>query len=104
MALSISNIKRVAMPAGKATAADITFDSSYPTGGMSLTAADLGLGSIHWLKAEQQGVASRICEYDYTNSKLKLYTALSTEAANASNQSTIVVRVFAVDGNIGPVT
>lgn len=101
MALSIDVIKRVHLPAGKGVVADITFDNSYPTGGESLAAADVGLSSIEYVKAEQKGVASRICEYDYANSKLMLFTALSTQAANASDQSTIVVRALVVGDNVG---
>lgn len=102
MALAISVIKRPSMPAGEAVVADVTFDSSYPTGGEPLTAADLGMLNIEYLEATQKGVASRLAEYDYANAKLLLFTALSTEAANASNQSTIVVRVLAIGDSVGP--
>ena len=83
-------------PGARLVAADITFDNSYPTGGEALTPADLGLRDILSVAAEQKGVVSRLCEYDYTTQKLKLFTALSTEAANASDQSTITVRVLAL--------
>lgn len=76
--------------------ADVQFDNSYPTGGEPLTASDLGIASVRQLDARQKGVGNRICEYDYANSKLKLYTALGTEAANGSDQSAITVRVFAI--------
>lgn len=94
MALTIDVIRRVRMPAGRAVVADITFDNSYPTGGEALAAADVGLSKIEYVRAEQKGVANRICEYDYANSKLLLFTALGTQAANASDQSAIVVRAL----------
>jgi hypothetical protein len=38
---------------------------------------------------------------DPANAKLKLYTALGTEAANASDQSAIVVRALAIGERAG---
>jgi hypothetical protein len=74
--------------------ASITFDASYPTGGEALTAAELGLSSLdHVIPLPH---ASRIGVWDDTNSKIKLYTALGTEAANTSDQSTIVLVVLAI--------
>jgi len=101
MALTITAIKRVHVPAGRALVADITFDSSYPTGGEPLTPADLGMTSIEWLEAKQKGLASRLAAYDYANAKLVLFTAIGAEAANASDQSTIVVRAFAIGDQQG---
>lgn len=108
MALSITVVKRPRLlPASRSVVADVTFDDSYPTGGESLTAADLGIagpgnaGSIEYLEASQKGVASRYVEYDYAAAKLKLFTGLGTEAANASDQSAIVVRVFATAQSVG---
>jgi hypothetical protein len=102
MPLTISVVKRPAMPAGKAVIADVTFDSSYDAGGESLTASDLGLLNIEYLEAHQKGVGNRICQYDYANSKLRLYTALGTEATTGSNQSAITVRIFAIGDSVGP--
>jgi hypothetical protein len=76
--------------------ADVTFDSSYDAGGESLVPADLGLQTIRCLQAHGKGAGNRVCEYDYANAKLRLYTALGTEATTGSNQSSIVVRVVAV--------
>lgn len=97
MALSITKIAKTTTGSTEVVVADITFDSSYATGGEALTASDLGLKAkaIDHLVATQKGVASRIAEYDYANEKLKLFTAISTEAANASDQSAVVVRVRA---------
>lgn len=101
MALTLDVIRRVHLPAGKAVVVDITFDNSYPTGGEAFAAADVQLSSIDYVNVDQKGAASRIVNYDYTNSKLMLFTALSTEAANASDQSTIVVRALVVGDNVG---
>ena len=68
----------------------ITFDSSYPTGGEAIVPGDFGFSEInHVIVGPNDAAASRIAAWDRTNSKIKLFTALSTEAANASNQSTI---------------
>jgi hypothetical protein len=95
MALTIQFVRNPSTPNRHEVVADVTFDNSYPTGGESLTAADLGLPDVVHLEARQKGVGTRIAEYDYSGSKLKLFTALGTEAANASDQSAIVVRVSA---------
>ena len=54
---------------------DADFDNSYPTGGESLTAADLGLNTVHSLFAEPAGGYS--FEYDHANSKLKVFGTLT---------------------------
>ena len=72
----------------------VLFDSSYPTGGESI-ASTIGADfkSIHFINV--QGPASRLYAVDYTAGaqKLLLYTALGTEASNASDQSSITVRL-----------
>lgn len=76
---------------------EIQFDNSYPTGGEAITAAELGFDkSVFELFFNHDPAASRIPVYDKANGKIKLFTALSTEAANASDQSTIKVRFLAV--------
>jgi len=50
---------------------DITFDSSYPVGGESLTASDLGLNVVQFANATPQ--TGYVFEYDYTNSKLQVF-------------------------------
>lgn len=70
MALTLDIIKRVALPAGRAIVADITFDSSYPTGGEALSASDLGFNlSVEFVLAAPAG--GLMFEYDHTNKKLK---------------------------------
>ena len=52
---------------------DVDFDSSYPTGGESLPASDLGLSVVDIVLPSPK--SGYIFEYDYTNSKLKAYYA-----------------------------
>tara|TARA_R110000824_G_scaffold15892_1_gene66613 strand:+ start:7290 stop:7613 length:324 start_codon:yes stop_codon:yes gene_type:complete len=75
-----------------------TFDSSYATGGEALTAATLGLESIHivLLSMENSGY---VAQYDYTNSKIALYEAgadgaILDEVANTTDVSAVAVRVL----------
>ncbi len=74
--------------------AKITFDSSYPTDGEAVAPADIGLSRIISATCSHDTVGSRIVIWDQANLKLKLYTALGTEAADASNQATIVAYVL----------
>lgn len=76
---------------------EIQFDNSYPTGGEAIVAKDLGfdvrIDEIFFQPFDN--AASRIAVYDKAAGKVKLFTAMSTEAANASDQSTIKVRFVA---------
>lgn len=71
----------------------MVFDTSYPTGGELFTDVSSMFTAMLGVVFEQH--ISRIVTYDYTNNKVLLQTALGTEAANASNQSTITVRFLA---------
>lgn len=95
MALTVQIIEKPATPSGESVIAAVTFDNIYTTGGLALSPSSLGLRSIIYLEAKQKGVASRFCEWNPATGKLLLFTALSTEAANDSDQSSIVVRVLA---------
>lgn len=76
-----------------------TFDSSYATGGLSLTPAMFGLASFLYVEANPSA-AGYVHPFDYTNLKLM---ALRSGAANgvmveetaAVNLSTVVTRVKA---------
>lgn len=86
----------------RCTVTDVTFDSSYPTGGEPLTAADLGLrevqsavATIKTPTAAATAIVSAV--YDIANSKLKVNT-IGAEVANATNlttTTTLVVQVVA---------
>lgn len=69
MALTISKVASYVTGDGRTVVFDATFDDSYPTGGESLTDADMGLGvEVRTVTAEPAG--GLYFEYDYTNSKL----------------------------------
>lgn len=74
--------------------ANITFDSSYPTGGEPVGAAELAaLGFDNAIDAiipcGVPAAGTRLISYDAANKKLKVFTALSTEAGSTSDQSAI---------------
>lgn len=75
----------------------ITFDSSYPTGGEAVAAADFGFDQqLDHVMIDPPTGGNRIVTYDRANKKLMLFTAVGTEAANASDQSSIVVPFLAI--------
>jgi hypothetical protein len=98
MALTVSNVQNL-LSCKESVTARVTFDNSYATGGESLLPADLGLKALRWVDAQQEGVGTRICQFNYATSTLMLFTALGTEAGSGTDQSTIVVRVLAFGPN-----
>jgi hypothetical protein len=77
----------------------ILFDSSYASGGESLTAADLGLESLHIVLVHGED-SGYIPQYDYTNSKLAVYEAGADgaaldEVADTTDLSAFYARVIA---------
>jgi len=69
---------------------DIAFDTSYPTGGESLTARDCGMDVIDFALFEPS--AGYTFEYDHTNSLLLAYVPVSIDAGSetAGANNTIV--------------
>jgi hypothetical protein len=74
----------------------VTFDSAYPTGGETLVAADLGFTEIDFVVIDDNPASSRIAVWDPATGKLKLFTALSTEAGNGTDQSTIICPLLVI--------
>lgn len=105
MALTVSAVRRTVYGNRRIVIANITFDSSYATGGESLTASDLGLTTIDHVSP---GVSTGgyVTVYDHTNSKLlALYGDNNNAAdgplidvASTTDLSAVVVRVQ-VTGN-----
>lgn len=105
MALTISRVKQDVQGGSRVIVADVTFDSSYATGGESLTPADLGLKAIHFLTDQvgktASGTTAILTRYDYVAQKLLaiwtgavVSTALA-EVTNTTNLSTFTVRIKA---------
>ena len=68
----------------RASSGTITFDSSYATGGESLTPANIGLGRIERITFNH-GEDGYVFKYDYTNQKVLVYrTATLTPAGTVA--------------------
>jgi hypothetical protein len=100
MALSFANATKDLRPAHvigdlKVKFVKVTFDSSYPTGGEAITAADFGLNVIVFVAVNAAANATKVVYWDEANSKLLISTDAGTpaEAANASDQSTVTVQL-----------
>ena len=77
----------------------IQFDSSYATGGESLTATQLGFENLHIIICEAED-SGYVAQYDYSGEKLALYeagadAAALDEVADTTNVSTLYVRILA---------
>ena len=66
---------------------DVTFDSSYADNGESLTASDIGLGTIQQVigsvARKSDGSLAIGVSYDHTNSKLLAFVGDNDNAADA---------------------
>lgn len=69
MGLTVSIVKLTKNIRQKVVVADITYDSSYASGGESLTPAMLGLNTIDLMLTSIK--SGYLFEYDYSNQKLK---------------------------------
>jgi hypothetical protein len=81
----------------KVTSTDVVGDSSYPTGGSSLTPAQLGLGTVVYaathIKVAGAGSATA-AYYDIPNAKLKVFTAAAEMGAVSNSGITFQVLAF----------
>jgi hypothetical protein len=101
MAISVSMVKDTFRYTGFQCEGefDITFDSSYVTGGESYTARNFGMGSVQAIYPDgmEDGYGMKP---DYTNLKLKMFYAdydavadgALIEVANGVNLSAVIVR------------
>lgn len=95
MALTVSVVHRTVFGNDRVVVADVTFDSSYATGGESLTASDLGFpsGQIFHVSTPATNGAN-IFAFDHAASKIKAFvTTTGVEVANAVNLATVTVRL-----------
>ena len=103
MALTITVVKRLAARNHRSVIADITGDSSYPTGGEAITAAQVAalLGEPPVATASlvpfilctsERSTGGYTIALDRTNTKV-MFWAASAEATNAGDLSAVVVRV-----------
>jgi hypothetical protein len=93
MALTFTESRKTVEGSVKNWYGTVTFDSSYPTGGEVVTAASVGMQTVLQAFPVPNTAMSRLVTFNPSTKALVLFTALSTEAANASDQSTITVPV-----------
>lgn len=109
MALTVAKITGADHVAGnmRARVRTITFDSSYPTGGESLTAADFGLKKLfevrpHGSFRAAANTSAIEVSYDHTNAKLIAFwgnagvASVQPEVTNTTDLSTYSGRVTAI--------
>jgi hypothetical protein len=81
----------------RCTVRDVVLDDSYPTGGESLTAADLGMSVVSFaiatVKVAGTGSVTAV-HYDVATSKLLAYTA-AAQVGNTVDVSAVTVQVIA---------
>lgn len=108
MALTLSNDKAANTVWGnkRVRVYDVTFDSSYPTGGESLTPADVGLKKIEQVipqgpaaDSDGTGGANSVdVRYDYSTQKLQAFEgggagAVNPEKGNTESLANYLVRI-----------
>lgn len=82
----------------RAVATDVTLVDNYVTGGWAITPGNLGFDKNATLDVvDVPNVNGYDLQYDYTNKKIKAYSAAGTELANASAAlNGVVVRVYVI--------
>lgn len=103
MALSFSNVDSGVEGNKRFTVTNVTFDSSYLSGGETVTAANLGLSALSYGSCNIKAVGGTInvasafleCVADPTANKIHLYDETPAEVASTSDVSTCVVQVKA---------
>lgn len=100
MALTVSNLDFSVAGDKRRTIGQITFDSSYPTGGEALTPQQIGLGTILWMDVENPVSATpttRMSTFDHTNGRFLVFTSSDgNEVANGTNLSAFSAKFEAV--------
>ena len=85
--VSIATARKQTLGTWKFGIADVTMDSSYPTGGESIDPADFGITTPYIVVID--GAQGYTAEWDYTNSKIIVYLqgvrTGSTAAAGYTN-------------------
>ena len=99
MAISASRAVSPTVPgAERFTVTDITLDSEYPTGGESVTPADLGLSTVTFAVAAvhdgTSATAAASAGYDKDKELLLVYNT-TAQVADRADLTGLVVRVLA---------
>lgn len=97
--VGVPTVQELSSGSFRVTVTDVTMDASYPTGGLAVTKAQLGLNTVIFAQASIVTTAAAGAAvdavYDVANQKVKLIAA-AAEVANAANTTGLVVRVTAL--------
>jgi hypothetical protein len=93
VALTVVPVKTFVTGDRREVIADVTFDNSYTTGGLALTAATLGLTSVD-VVVSTPAVTGQIFPYDLANSRLLAFAG-ATQVNNGTDLSALRTRVVA---------
>ena len=85
MALTVGNLSNTIFGNKVIVTGTVAFDSSYPTGGESLTAANIGINVIDYIQI--QTTAGLIFEYNYTSALLLAYLMGVTTGSSAATSA-----------------
>lgn len=82
----------------KRVTVQVTGDTSYPTGGTAITAAQFGLSNLDTVNicGGISNVGSRLVSWNQTTGKLQWWSALTTEITNTTNLSADFIVVEAI--------
>lgn len=96
MALTVAQVgSNMVLGNKKATVATVTFDDSYPTGGLALNPSQVGLAFFDFIAVD--GAAGYNVVYNYDTGKLMAYgSTAGTEVAAETSLATVVVRILAI--------
>ncbi|MGH9266731.1 MAG: hypothetical protein ACRD0D_00985 [Acidimicrobiales bacterium] len=97
MAVSITNLSVFVAGSKRMAVATVTFDSSYPTGGEPVTAANLGLATLDALfaaDAVNATPANLTVRFDRTNAKLLVFRTGLLNAAGEQVPDTTDLSAF----------
>ena len=88
MAVTVTELASINHHTGKMVVANLLFDSSYPTGGEAITAADFGMQAItHAVALNTDDILYRAVVVNGTN-LVKLYEEDATSGKEAEESST----------------
>ncbi len=98
MAITVSALHRQVPGAAIEIVAEVTLDSSYPSGGYAFTPATFGLSSLQYA-IPIVGNAGYVVVHDQANLKFKVFQQNATsgplvEVAGATNLSTVKIYVL----------
>lgn len=95
MAITVSNRKQTVFGDRAVIFCDITFDSSYPTGGESFAPSDIGLHNFDHIDVPP--ASGYFFEYDWTNQKIKAYSG-DQEVTNGQDLSSVTTKGVMIVG------